>query len=85
MLPGHLRGSLFPFPCATQVRGQHYDLVLNGVEIGGGSVRVHDPMMQEYIFSEVLQVSESCQASTLEWRVTFALLIGTRVSRISAR
>jgi aspartyl-tRNA synthetase len=40
----------------VQVRGQHYDLVLNGVEIGGGSVRVHDAMMQEYIFSEVLQV-----------------------------
>ncbi len=39
-----------------QVRGQHYDLVLNGVEIGGGSVRVHDPAMQEYIFSNVLQV-----------------------------
>jgi aspartyl-tRNA synthetase len=43
--------------CIIQVRGQHYDLVLNGVEIGGGSVRVHDAMMQEYIFSEVLQVS----------------------------
>jgi aspartyl-tRNA synthetase len=39
-----------------QVRGQHYDLVLNGVEIGGGSVRVHDACMQEYIFSQVLQV-----------------------------
>jgi tRNA synthetases class II (D, K and N) len=43
-------------PCIIQVRGQHYDLVLNGVEIGGGSVRVHDAIMQEYIFSEVLQV-----------------------------
>ncbi|KIL00386.1 hypothetical protein PAXRUDRAFT_130007 [Paxillus rubicundulus Ve08.2h10] len=42
-----------------QVRGQHYDLVLNGVEIGGGSVRVHDATMQEYIFSQVLQLSES--------------------------
>ena len=39
-----------------QVRGQHYDLVLNGVEIGGGSVRVHDAAMQEYIFREILQV-----------------------------
>ncbi|KAI0069041.1 hypothetical protein BV25DRAFT_77833 [Artomyces pyxidatus] len=39
-----------------EVRGQHYDLVLNGVEIGGGSVRVHDASMQEYIFSEVLQL-----------------------------
>lgn len=41
-----------------QVRGQHYDLVLNGTEIGGGSVRVHDAAMQEYIFKNVLQVSK---------------------------
>jgi len=40
----------------SQVRGQHYDLVLNGVEIGGGSVRVHDAGMQEHIFSNILQV-----------------------------
>ncbi|EPQ59543.1 aspartyl-tRNA synthetase [Gloeophyllum trabeum ATCC 11539] len=45
------------------VRGQHYDLVLNGVEIGGGSVRVHDPAMQEYIFSNILQLDASEQAS----------------------
>lgn len=42
----------------STVRGQHYDLVLNGVEIGGGSVRVHDARMQEFIFQEVLQLSE---------------------------
>lgn len=42
-----------------QVRGQHYDLVLNGVEIGGGSVRVHDAAMQDYIFSRILEVSDS--------------------------
>ena len=39
-----------------QVRGQHYDLVLNGQEIGGGSVRVHDAALQEYIMKEVLKV-----------------------------
>jgi aspartyl-tRNA synthetase len=39
------------------VRGQHYDLVLNGIEIGGGSVRVHDPEMQEYIFTRILKVN----------------------------
>lgn len=32
--------------------------MLNGVEIGGGSVRVHDAAMQEYIFSHILQVSD---------------------------
>jgi len=31
---------------------------LNGIEIGGGSVRIHDAAMQEYIFSEVLQLDE---------------------------
>jgi len=41
-----------------QVRGQHYDLVLNGIEIGGGSVRIHDAKMQEYIFSHVLQLDD---------------------------
>ena len=41
-----------------QVRGQHYDLVLNGQEIGGGSVRVHDAALQEYIMKEVLKVNE---------------------------
>ena len=40
-----------------QVRGQHYDLVLNGQEIGGGSVRVHDAALQEYIMKEVLKVN----------------------------
>ena len=39
----------------AQVRGQHYDLVLNGVEIGGGSVRVHDAAMQDHIFSKILR------------------------------
>ncbi|KAI9510444.1 tRNA synthetases class II-domain-containing protein [Russula earlei] len=47
----------------SEIRGQHYDLVLNGVEIGGGSVRVHDPLMQECIFSEVLQLDEQEKAS----------------------
>jgi len=36
---------------------------LNGVEIGGGSVRVHDPAMQEYIFSNVLQLDQNEKAS----------------------
>ncbi|KAH9951809.1 tRNA synthetases class II-domain-containing protein [Amylocystis lapponica] len=42
-----------------EVRGQHYDLVLNGVEIGGGSVRVHSAPMQEYIFTEILQLDDA--------------------------
>ncbi|KAG6880068.1 hypothetical protein C0992_006880 [Termitomyces sp. T32_za158] len=41
------------------VRGQHYDLVLNGVEIGGGSVRIHDAIMQDFIFSQILKLDEA--------------------------
>ncbi|KAF5388193.1 hypothetical protein D9615_000192 [Tricholomella constricta] len=44
------------------VRGQHYDLVLNGMEIGGGSVRVHDAAMQDHIFTHILQLNEAEKA-----------------------
>ncbi|MBI2611253.1 aspartate--tRNA ligase [Candidatus Gottesmanbacteria bacterium] len=34
-----------------KVRGLQHDLVLNGFEIGGGSIRIHDPKIQEKVFS----------------------------------
>ncbi|MDR1457530.1 MAG: aspartate--tRNA ligase [Puniceicoccales bacterium] len=40
------------------VRGQHYDIVLNGMELGGGSVRIHQPQLQEYVFKEILKIPE---------------------------
>ena len=38
------------------VRGQHYDIVLNGVELGGGSIRIHQPALQQKVFEEVLKI-----------------------------
>lgn len=38
------------------VRGQHYDIVLNGVELGGGSIRIHNPDMQKKVFEDVLKI-----------------------------
>ena len=38
------------------VRGQHYDMVVNGVELGGGSIRIHNREVQKTIFEEVLQI-----------------------------
>lgn len=33
-----------------RVRAQAYDIVLNGIELGGGSIRIHDPELQARIF-----------------------------------
>jgi aspartyl-tRNA synthetase len=41
------------------VRGQHYDLVLNGVEIGGGSIRIHCPQLQAHILTKIMGLSQT--------------------------
>jgi aspartyl-tRNA synthetase len=39
-----------------RVRGQHYDAVLNGMELGGGSIRIHQPSLQKKVFEDVLKI-----------------------------
>jgi aspartyl-tRNA synthetase len=34
-----------------KVRGRHYDIVCNGYEIGGGSIRIHSSDLQRKVFS----------------------------------
>ncbi|KUI57147.1 Aspartate--tRNA ligase, mitochondrial [Cytospora mali] len=41
-----------------KVKADHYDLVVNGVELGGGSRRIHIAAVQEYVFREVLKMSD---------------------------
>ena len=35
------------------VLSRAYDMVLNGTELGGGSIRIHDPVMQTAVFKEL--------------------------------
>src|SRR2546422_311901 len=45
------RGRHKPAECGLRVRARAYDLVLNGTELGSGSIRIHDPEMQQQVFS----------------------------------
>jgi aspartyl-tRNA synthetase len=42
--------SLFEAKKFSEVRAEAYDVVLNGVEIGGGSMRIYEPELQDKMF-----------------------------------
>jgi len=45
-----------------EVRANAYDLVINGVEIGGGSIRIHDREMQKTMFKHLGFTDEEAKA-----------------------
>ncbi|XP_035643945.1 aspartate--tRNA ligase, mitochondrial isoform X1 [Oncorhynchus keta] len=49
-----------------KVRGQHYDLVLNGCEIGGGSIRIHKASDQQHVLETILKEDPSLLSHLLE-------------------
>jgi aspartyl-tRNA synthetase len=53
---------LFEAKKFADVRAEAYDVVLNGVEIGGGSMRIHEPELQEKMFEALGISSEDRQA-----------------------
>ncbi|KRM75532.1 aspartyl-tRNA synthetase [Limosilactobacillus coleohominis DSM 14060] len=45
-----------------KAHAQSYDIILNGNEIGGGSIRIHDPKIQEKVFKALGYTKEEARA-----------------------
>lgn len=43
----------------TSALSEHYDLVVNGVELGGGSRRIHNATFQEHVLRNILKMSDA--------------------------
>ncbi|TDH71833.1 hypothetical protein CCR75_001777 [Bremia lactucae] len=46
-----------------KMTAQHYDIVCNGWELGGGSIRIHQAKLQQAVFKHVLELSSIQQKS----------------------
>lgn len=57
-----------PDSILSKIRAKAYDIVLNGYELGGGSIRIHKPELQEHIL-RILGIGEE------EARLKFGFLI----------
>jgi aspartyl-tRNA synthetase len=54
--------ALFGSDQQGQMRARAYDLVLNGFEVGGGSIRIHNQAVQQQMFSAIGMDSSEAQA-----------------------
>ncbi|KAM4022566.1 aspartate--tRNA ligase, mitochondrial isoform 2-T2 [Anomaloglossus baeobatrachus] len=57
-------GLLYQNP--AKVRGQHYDLILNGNEVGGGSIRIHNPELQRRVLQDIIKEDVNLLSHLLE-------------------
>ena len=48
-----------------KAKADHYDLVLNGVELGGGSRRIHSSAIQKFIMKDIIKVCPVCTISNM--------------------
>ncbi len=44
-----------------KVRSRAYDIILNGIELGGGSIRIHRQIVQEKVFSTIALTAEDAR------------------------